>query len=99
MSSSNVPATQKQKFSVAISTEGYRNLINNTLGDPERARRFVAAITSAVAVNPQLQDCTPGTILAGALRSMKLRESLAFAGFSEEQLQSIDARLHTIKNQ
>ncbi len=38
-------------------------------------------------------------ILAGALRSMKLRESLTYAGFSEEQLQSIDARLHTIKNQ
>ena len=75
MSSSNVPATQKQKFSVAISTEGYRNLINNTLGDPERARRFAAAITSAVAVNPQLQDCTPGTILAGALLGESLNLS------------------------
>ena len=75
MSSSNVPATQKQKFSMAINTEGYRNLINNTLGDPERARRFVAAITSAVAVNPALQECTPGTILAGALLGESLNLS------------------------
>ena len=27
------------------------------LGDPERARRFVASISSAVAVNPALQEC------------------------------------------
>lgn len=75
MSSSNMPATQKQKFSMAINTEGYRNLINNTLGDPERARRFVAAITSAVAVNPALQECSPGTILAGALLGESLNLS------------------------
>lgn len=68
-------ATQKQKFSVAITTEGYRNLINNTLGDPERSRRFVAAITSAVAVNPMLQECTPGTILAGGLLGESLNLS------------------------
>ena len=51
MNSTNLPTTQKQKFSVAITTEGYKNLINNTLGDPERSRRFIASITSAVAVN------------------------------------------------
>lgn len=59
------PAKQRPKFSVAITTDGYKNLINNTLGDPERAKRFVASITSAVAVNPALQDCDAGTILAG----------------------------------
>jgi len=75
MSSSNVPTAQRQKFSVAISSEGYRNLINNTLGDPERSRRFVAAITSAVAVNPALQECTPQTILAGALLGESLNLS------------------------
>lgn len=66
---------QQPKFSVAITTKGYQNLINNTLGDPKRAQRFVAAITSAVAVNPQLQDCDAGSILAGGL----LGESLGLS--------------------
>lgn len=34
------PAKQRPKFSVAITTGGYKNLINNTLGDPERAKRL-----------------------------------------------------------
>ena len=74
MNSSN-QAIQKPKFSVAITTKGYKNLINNTLGDPERSKRFVASITSAVAVNPALQDCDAGTILAGALLGESLNLS------------------------
>lgn len=66
---------QKPKFSVAINTPGYQKLINNTLGDPDRAKRFVAAITSAVAVNPLLQDCEAHTILAGALLGESLNLS------------------------
>ena len=66
---------QKPKFSVAITTKGYQTLINNTLGDPQRARRFVSAITSAVAVNPALQECDAGTILAGALLGESLNLS------------------------
>ena len=74
MNNSN-QAIQKPKFSVAITTKGYKNLINNTLGDPERSKRFVASITSAVAVNPALQDCDAGTILAGALLGESLNLS------------------------
>lgn len=59
--------TQKPRFSVAITTPGYQKLINNTLQSPARASRFIASITSAVAVNPALQECDAGTILAGAL--------------------------------
>lgn len=59
--------SSKPKFSVAITTKGYQQLINNTLGSPERAKRFVASITSAVAVNPALQECEAGSILAGGL--------------------------------
>lgn len=59
--------TSKPKFSVAIQTEQYQKLINNTLGDPKRAQRFIASISSAVATNPALQDCNAGTILSGAL--------------------------------
>lgn len=65
----------KPKFSVAITTKGYQKLINNTLGDPNRAKRFVATITSAVAVNKDLQECDAGTILAGALLGESLNLS------------------------
>ena len=66
---------QKPRFSVMISTPGYQKLINNTLKDQNRAQRFIAAITSAVAVNPSLQECDPATVLSGAL----LGESLGLS--------------------
>lgn len=68
-------APQKQKFSDAINSKMYQNLIASTLRDPARARRFTAAITSAVAVNPALQECDAGTILAGALLGESLNLS------------------------
>ena len=66
---------QRPKFSVMISTPGYQKLINNTLKDQKRAQRFIAAITSAVAINPALQECDPATVLSGAL----LGESLGLS--------------------
>lgn len=63
---SNQVQTQP-KFSIAIQTEGYKKLINNTLGEPNRAKRFIASISSAVATNQQLQQCDAGSILSGAL--------------------------------
>ena len=66
---------QRPKFSVMVSTPAYQKLINNTLKDPNRAQRFIAAITSAVAVNPALQECDPATVLSGAL----LGESLGLS--------------------
>ncbi len=57
----------KPKFSLAIQSEGYKKLINNTLGDPKRASKFVASITSAVATNKMLQECDAGSILSAAL--------------------------------
>ncbi|MEG1593781.1 MAG: recombinase RecT, partial [Oscillibacter sp.] len=65
----------KPKFSVAIQTTMYQKLVNDTLGDPERARRFVAAISSSVAVNPALQDCDAGTVLTAALLGESLNLS------------------------
>lgn len=59
---------QKQpRFSVAIQSDAYKNLINNTLQDEKRAARFIASVSSAVATNPALQDCDAGSILSGAL--------------------------------
>lgn len=77
MTTSNQQLAQKPKFSVMMTTQSYQNLINNTLRDPDRARSFTASITSAVAVNPALQECDAGTILAGALlgESLKLSPS------------------------
>lgn len=57
----------KPKFSVAIQSDAYKNLINNTLNDPKRASRFIANITSAVSVNPTLQECDAATILSAGL--------------------------------
>lgn len=63
------------KFSVAIQSDMYKKLINNTLGDPDRAKRFIASISSAVATNPNLQKCDAGTILSGALLGESLNLS------------------------
>ncbi|MBP5430805.1 recombinase RecT [Ruminococcus sp.] len=58
---------QKPKFSAVISSDGYKRLINNTLGTPQRAARFVTAITSAVSTNPALSECEPATIVSAGL--------------------------------
>lgn len=67
MAVNNSLTQKKPKFSAAIQGDGYKRLINNTLGDPKRAARFTAAISSAVATNPALQECDAGTILAAGL--------------------------------
>lgn len=58
---------QKPKFSVQIQSTSIQNLINNTLGDKQRAARFVGAISSAVATNPALQECDANTIITAGL--------------------------------
>lgn len=65
--SNSLAAKSKPKFSVAIQSDAYKNLINNTLNDPKRASRFIANITSAVSVNPTLQECDAATILSAGL--------------------------------
>lgn len=72
---SNQQIVQRPKFSVAIQTEKYKKLINDTLQDPKRAQRFIASISSAVAVNPALQECDAGTILSCALLGESLELS------------------------
>lgn len=67
VTNSLVKKAQKPKFSVAIQSDAYKNLINNTLGNPKKAERFIAAVSSAVAVNPQLQECDAGSIVSAAL--------------------------------
>ena len=65
--SNSLAQKSKPKFSVAIQSDAYKTLINNTLNDPKRASRFTANITSAVSVNPMLQECDAATILSAGL--------------------------------
>lgn len=71
----NQQIAQRPKFSAMISTPSYQKMINNTLKDPARVRRFVSSITSAVATNHMLQECDPATILSGALLGESLNLS------------------------
>lgn len=57
----------KPTFGATINSEGYKRMINQTLGDPKKAARFVTAITSAVATNPALQNCDAATIVSAGL--------------------------------
>ena len=73
---SNIQNT-KPKFSVAIRSDAYQNLINSTLGDKELARQFVADITSVVSANPLLSSCDAGSILSAGLMASSLKLPLA----------------------
>ena len=78
----NITNTQP-KFSVAISSPGYQKLINDTLGDKEIARRFVAEISTVVSQNPMLQKCEAASILSAGLTAQTLNLPLApTLGFS-----------------
>ena len=58
---------KKPTFGVMINSDGYKRMINQTLGDPKKAARFVTAITSAVSTNPALQNCDASTIVSAGL--------------------------------
>lgn len=57
----------KPKFTAVINSDGYKKMINSTLGNPQKAARFVTAITSAVSANPALQECDASTIVSAGL--------------------------------
>ena len=63
------------KFTAVINSDGYKRMINNTLGDPNKAARFVTAITSAVSNNPGLQECDASTIVSAGLLGESLNLS------------------------
>lgn len=66
---------QKVKFSTAITSQTYQRLISSTLGDKKKAEKYTAAIMSAVATNPALQDCDAASILSGSLLAESLNLS------------------------
>jgi len=62
----------RPKFSLQISSEGYQNLIKNTLGDKKLAQNFVADISTLVGNNPKLQQCEIGSVVSGGLTAYAL---------------------------
>lgn len=69
--------TKKVPFSVAIRSDAYKNMINNTLGNQKVAQRFIAEITTAVSNNPKLGDCEPATIISAGLNAQSMNLPLA----------------------
>ena len=69
MAVNNSLAKQEKKtpFSIVINSDGYKKMINNTLKDPNRAAKFVTAITSTVVTTPALSECEASSIVSGAL--------------------------------
>ena len=64
-------------FSVAIRDEKIQTLINNTLGDKEIAKKFVAEVSSVVGNNYMLQKCTANSIISSALLAQSLNLPMA----------------------
>lgn len=57
----------KPKFSVVLQSDAIQKLINNTIRDHKKAQRFITAISSAVAANPNLQECDSFSVINAAL--------------------------------
>lgn len=68
---------KKIPFSVMLRSDAYQNMINQTLGDTDTAKRFVAEITTCVALNQRLQDCSTKTILSAGLTAQSLNLPLS----------------------
>ena len=63
-----VEKKEKKTFSQAITGDSLQTLIKKSVASPEAAARFTGTLISAVATTPQLQNCTPATVVAAALR-------------------------------
>ena len=64
-------------FSMKMSSDKFQNKIHEVLQDKNRAIKFTAALTSAVANQPALQECEATTILSSALLGESLNLSPA----------------------
>lgn len=73
----NELTTNQPKFSVALQSDAYKKLINNTLGDKQRALNFIANISTAVSQNPALQECTNASIISAGLMAETLGLSMS----------------------
>lgn len=58
----------KQKFSVAIQGDTLQGMIKKATPDAQSAARLTGSLISLVASSTELQNCTPASIVAAALR-------------------------------
>lgn len=65
------------QFSVAIQQPKWLKLINDTLGDKDTAKQFIADISTVVSGNYKLQSCDAGSILTAGLLAQSLKLPLA----------------------
>ncbi len=63
---------KKLTFSQIINAPAWQKSISATIRNPAKRDQFVTAIVSAVTVNPALQECTPASIISGALQGAAL---------------------------
>lgn len=68
---------KKIQFTVAIRSESFQKMINDTLGDKELAREFISNITTVVSNNSSLQKCDTGSILSAGLTASSLNLPLS----------------------
>lgn len=66
--------TQKQGLATYLSQDAVKNKINEVIGG-KNGQRFISAIVSATTNNPQLQECSNGSILSAALLGESLNLS------------------------
>jgi recombination protein RecT len=68
---------QEKTFSRTLQRPDVQMLIKKSLSDSKRAISFIANITSAVSVNPKLQQCDHWSIISGGLLAESLNLSLS----------------------
>jgi len=73
---------ERLTFSEAVNGDKLRNLIQNTLKDPQRSANFASTLISIVASDDKLKDCDPGSVVAAALRGEGMGLSLALDHYS-----------------
>lgn len=73
---------KKQGFSTIINSNSMRQMIDKSLGSPEKAASFVSTLISTVNASDQLRQCEADSIVAAALRGEGMKLSLALGQYS-----------------
>lgn len=69
--------TTKVKVSAYLASPTVRKMLERTLNDAKLCKRFVADLTSAASVNPDLQECEKGSVVSAALLAISLNLSIS----------------------
>lgn len=69
--------TKKLPLSVALKSEAYQQLLQNTLGDKKIAQTFIANILTAVGNNSELAECSNASIVSAGLMANSLNLSMS----------------------